>query len=270
MFNNSIKKLATNIRQDILKMIYKSQSSHIGSSLSIVDLLAVLYGKKIITFDINNPSMVSRDKFILSKGHAAAALYATLANIGFFKKDKLLEYGVNKSIFLAHASHYVPGVEFSTGSLGHGLPIGCGVALAYKRKRSVNKVFIINSDGEMAEGSNWESILFASHYKLDNLTLIIDYNKLQSFGSIENTLKLEPLREKFTSFGWNVIEIDGHDYQQIEKALLSSKKFNGKPNCIIANTVKGKGISFMENKVEWHYKTPNIEEYDIAIKELKI
>ncbi len=270
MLNDSIKKLAQNIRIDLLKMIFNSKSSHIGSSLSIVDLLAVLYGKKVINFDADNPLLASRDRFILSKGHAAAALYSTLANVGYFSKKYLLKYGFNKSKLLAHASHHVPGVEFSTGSLGHGLPIGCGVALAYKRKKLSNHIFIINSDGEMSEGSNWEAILFAAHHKLDNLILIIDYNKLQSFGSVENTLRIEPLSEKFSSFGWNICEVDGHNYEQIEKALLKAKKYKGKPNCIIANTVKGKGVSFMENKVKWHYKSPNDKEYAVAIKELEI
>ena len=148
------------------------------------------------------------------------------------------------------------------------MPYGCGLALAYKEKIHLIEYFVINSDGEMAEGSNWEAILFASHHKLDNLVLIIDYNKLQSFDSIEATLKLEPLRDKFMSFGWNIFEVDGHNYQQIENALLKSKNISGKPICIIANTIKGKGISFMENKVEWHYKAPSNKEYNMAIREL--
>ena len=268
MLNKNIKLLAKQIRLDLLKMIFNAQSSHIGSSLSIVDLLAILYGKNIIKYKANNPNLISRDRLILSKGHAAAALYATLANVGYFSNKRLLQYGLNNSKFLAHASHHIPGVEFSTGSLGHGLSYGCGLALAYKRKNSSNRVFVINSDGEMAEGSNWEAILFASHHKLDNLVLIIDYNKLQSFDSIEATLKLEPLRDKFMSFGWNIFEVDGHNYQQIENALLKAKSITGKPICIIANTIKGKGISFMENKVEWHYKAPSNKEYNIAIREL--
>ena len=270
MRNIEIKKLAKNIRLDLLKMIFNSQSSHIGSSLSIVDLLAVLYGKKIIKFDPDNPSLLSRDRFILSKGHAAAALYSALANVGYFSRRKLLEYGNDNSKFMAHVSHQVPGVEFSTGSLGHGLPIGCGLAFAKKRKKFSNYVFVINSDGEMSEGSNWEAILFASHHKLDNLILIIDYNKLQSFGTIENTLGLEPLKDKFLSFGWNIVEIDGHNHKNIEQALLDGKASKGKPSCIIANTVKGKGVSFMENKVEWHYKSPNKKEYNQAVKELNL
>lgn len=268
MINNSINKLAKNIRLDLLKMIFKSKSSHIGSSLSIVDLLAVLYGKKIIKFSANNPMSSNRDKFVLSKGHAAAALYSTLANIGYFSKSELFQYGLTGSNLLAHASHHVPGVEFSTGSLGHGLPISCGLALAYKRKKLSNTVFIMNSDGEMSEGSNWEAILFAAHHKLDNLILIIDYNKLQSFGSIEKTLRLEPLKEKLKSFDWNVYEVDGHNYLALERVLLKAKNFKGKPNCIIANTIKGKGISFMENKVVWHYKSPSVKEYEMAIREL--
>ena len=270
MSNKVIKKLANKIRLDLLKMIFNSKSSHIASCLSIVDLLAVLYGKKIIKFNPNKPYLSDRDIFILSKGHAAAALYAVLANVGYFSKRKLLEYGSDNSNFMAHASHKVPGVEFSTGSLGHGLPIACGLAVAKKRKKLSNYIYVINSDGEMAEGSNWEAILFASHHKLDNLILIIDYNKLQSFDSVENTLGIEPMKDKFLSFGWNVYEIDGHNFKSIEQVLLICKSSKGKPKCIIANTLKGKGISFMENKVEWHYKNPNKIQFDQAVKELTL
>ena len=270
MSDKVIKKLANIIRLDLLKMIFNSKSSHIASSLSIVDLLVVLYGKKIIKFNPNKPNLSYRDIFILSKGHAAAALYAVLANVGFFSKKKLLEYGSNNSNFMAHASHKVPGVEFSTGSLGHGLPIACGLAVAKKRKKLPNYIYVINSDGEMAEGSNWEAILFASHHKLDNLILIIDYNKLQSFGSVENTLGIEPMKDKFLSFGWNVYEVDGHNFNSIEQVLLNCKSSKGKPKCIIANTLKGKGISFMENKVEWHYKNPNKIQFDMAVRELTL
>ncbi len=270
MSNKVIKKLANNIRLDLLKMIFNSQSSHIASSLSIVDLLVVLYGKKIIKFNPNKPNLSGRDIFILSKGHAAAALYAVLANVGYFSKRKLLEYGRDNSNFMAHASHKVPGVEFSTGSLGHGLPIACGLAIAKKRKKLSNYVYVINSDGEMSEGSNWEAILFAAHHKLDNLILIIDYNKLQSFGSVDSTLGIEPIKDKFLSFGWNVYETNGHNYKKIEQVLLSCKATKGKPKCIIANTLKGKGISFMENKVEWHYKYPNKIQFEQAVKELTL
>ncbi len=270
MQKKNIKKLANNIRLDLLKMIFKSQSSHIASSLSIVDLLVVLYGKKIIKFNPNKPNLSDRDIFILSKGHAAAALYAVLANVGYFSKRKLLEYGRDNSNFMTHASHKVPGVEFSTGSLGHGLPFACGLAIAKKRKKLANYVYVINSDGEMAEGSNWEAILFAAHHKLDNLILIIDYNKLQSFGSVDSTLGIEPIKSKFLSFGWNVYETNGHNYKKIEQVLLSCKATKGKPKCIIANTLKGKGISFMENKVEWHYKYPNKIQFEQAVKELTL
>ena len=186
MSDKVIKKLANIIRLDLLKMIFNSKSSHIASSLSIVDLLVVLYGKKKIKFNPNKPNLPDRDIFILSKGHAAAALYAILANVGYFSK-KVIRIWKITSNFMAHASHKVPGVEFSTGSLGHGLPIACGLAVAKKEKNFQTIFYVINSDGEMAEGSNWEAILFASHHKLDNLILIIDYNKLQSFGSVENT-----------------------------------------------------------------------------------
>ena len=268
MTKPQIKNIAKNIRIDLLKMIFRSKSSHIGSCLSIVDLLAVLYVKKILYFNPKKPNLLTRDKLILSKGHAAAALYATLANVGYFPRYELLNYARNKSQLMAHVSHHVPGVEFSTGSLGHGLPFACGLALAGKRRKKPNHVYVINSDGEMAEGSNWEAILFSSHHKLDNLILIIDYNKLQSFGRVSDTLSIEPIKEKFISFGWNTLEVNGHHYNSIEKAILKCKNFKGKPNCIIANTVKGKGISFMEDKVEWHYKAPSYNEYKLALKEL--
>ncbi len=268
MINQSIKKISKNIRIDLLKMIFQSKSSHIGSCLSIVDLLAVLYGKKILYFNSKKPNLLSRDKLILSKGHAAAALYATLANVGYFPRNELLNYAKSNSKLMAHVSHHVPGVEFSTGSLGHGLPFATGLALASKRRKKSNLVYVINSDGEMAEGSNWEAILFSSHHKLDNLVLILDYNKLQSFGRVQDTLSIEPIREKLISFGWNTQVIDGHNYRSIEHALLKCKKLKGKPNCIIANTVKGKGISFMENKVEWHYRCPNYDEYNKSLEEL--
>lgn len=259
------KDFANKIRKHILNMVHNSGGSHIASALSIVDIISVLYNE-IMKVDYNNPELPSRDRFILSKGHACTPIYAALAELGFFPISDLELYGKNDSILMNHISHKVLGVEFSTGALGHGLPFGVGKAKAAKILNENWKTFVLLSDGELDEGSNWEAFMFASHHKLNNLTAIIDYNKLQSLDSIQNTLGLEPLGQKFKSFGWDVFEVDGHDYSQISNALLESDNLN--PKVIIAHTTKGKGVSFMENKVEWHYKTPNKVELELALIEL--
>jgi transketolase len=259
------KDFANKIRKHILNMVHNSGGSHIASALSIVDIISVLYNE-IMKIDNNNPKWAGRDRFILSKGHACTPIYAALAELGFFSISDLELYGKNDSILMNHISHKVQGVEFSTGALGHGLPFGVGKAKAAKILNENWKTFVLLSDGELDEGSNWEAFMFASHQKLNNLTAIIDYNKLQSLDSIENTLGLEPLDQKFKSFGWDVFEVDGHDYSQISNALLESNNLN--PKVIIAHTTKGKGVSFMENKVEWHYKTPSKVELDLALSEL--
>ena len=235
-------------------MVHKAKASHIGSALSIVDILAVLYGE-VMNYDPLKPNKDNRDRFILSKGHACVAVYAALAEVGFFNKQELQTYGNDFSNLMNHISHKIDGVEFSTGALGHGLPFGVGKALASKLKKDSWKTFVVLSDGEMDEGSNWEALMFASHHKLDNLTCIIDYNKLQSLDSINNTLALEPLEQKLQSFGCHTIDIDGHNHNELESALLDESC--GKPKVIIANTIKGKGVSFMENSVAWHYKSPS-------------
>jgi transketolase len=258
--------LAKNIRINALKMVHRAKASHIASALSIVDILAVLYGK-VIQFDSNDPSNQKRDRFILSKGHACVAVYSTLAEFGFFPKSQLETYGEDFSWLMNHISHKVPGVEFSTGSLGHGLPFGVGKALAAQAKGESWRTFVILSDGEMDEGSNWEALMFAAHHKLNNITAIIDYNKLQSLDTVANTLGLEPLAQKLKAFGCEVLEIDGHDHIQIENALAKYTAI--KPTVIIANTTKGKGVSFMENRVEWHYKNPNDENLGQALSEIE-
>lgn len=258
--------LATRIRKSSLKMVHKAKASHIASALSITDILAVLYGE-IMHYDITNQDCTLRDRFILSKGHSCVAVYSTLAEVGVIPKAQLETYGDDFSWLMNHISHKVPGVEFSTGSLGHGLPFGVGKALAAKIRGEKWRTFVLLSDGEMDEGSNWEALMFGAHHKLYNLTAIIDYNKLQSLDTVENTLGLEPLVDKLKAFGWYVHEIDGHDYQQIVGALSSIA--NEKPTVIIAHTVKGKGVSFMENRVEWHYKNPNDEQLKIALEELE-
>ena len=260
--------LAAKIRKHIVDMTHRGKSSHVASGLSIADILSVLYGK-IMNFDPENPEDPNRDKFILSKGHAGAAVYAVLAEVGFFSVKKLEEHYQNGSIFSGHVSHKgVPGVEFSTGSLGHGLNVGAGMAMASKLRGKDNKIYVLLSDGECDEGSNWEAILFASHHKLDNLVALIDYNKIQSLTSISNTLELEPFADKFISFGWNVLTIDGHNHDELTESLESLDNIKSKPTAIICNTTKGKGVSFMEDKVLWHYRSPQDKEYQNAIQEL--
>ena len=249
-------------------MTHYGKSSHIGSILSISDLLAVLYSN-VLKINPENPKAKDRDRFILSKGHAGAGVYAVLAELGFFEKDKLFSHCQNGSILSGHVSHKnVPGVEFSTGSLGHGLPVANGIALAAKYMFSDYRTFVLMSDGECDEGSNWEGALFAAHHKLDNLFTIIDYNKLQSIKSTQETLGLEPFAEKWESFGWEVAVINGHSHEEIHNSLNKKNTCNGKPTCIIANTIKGYGVSFMENEVLWHYRSPQGAEYTSAINEL--
>jgi len=257
--------LASKMRCSAISMVHKASASHIGSVLSICDIVAVLYGS-VMKIEPENPNFKQRDRFILSKGHACVAVYAALAHKGFFSLDALESYGANDSWLMNHISHKVPGVEFSTGALGHGLSFGVGKALAGKQQNSDWQTFVVLSDGEMDEGSNWEALMFASHHNLKNLTAIIDYNKLQSLDTVESTLSLEPLVEKLRSFGAYVIEVDGHNHVSLNKAL--SYTDNNKPLVVIAHTVKGKGVSFMENKVEWHYKSPNLKEASNALKEI--
>ena len=257
--------LARNIRVNALRMVHRAKASHIASALSIVDILAVLYGRVMNI----GPSLIKseqRDRFILSKGHACVALYSTLAEMNIVEKNELETYGQDFSWLMNHVSHKVSGVEFSTGALGHGLPFGVGKSLAAKACKESWRVFVLLSDGEMDEGSNWEGLMFAAHHRLDNLTAILDYNKLQSLDTIANTLGLEPLRAKLEAFGWFVKEVDGHSHEELYDAL--SFKSIDKPLFIIAHTLKGKGVSFMENKVEWHYKNPNDEQLALALIEL--
>jgi transketolase len=215
-----------------------------------------------------NPKNPDRDRFLLSKGHACTGLYAVLALKGFFPISNLESYAQDGSDFTSHTNHHIPGVEISAGTLGHALSISCGLALAAKRKSHNCKTYCLLSDGELDEGSNWEAVLFAPQLKLDNLILIVDYNKIQSLGNVKDIIDLNPLTEKFNAFRWETIEVDGHDHKSLKKALLHVRKLTGKPKVIIAHTIKGKGISFMENKLLWHYKSPGREELDLAINEL--
>jgi transketolase len=260
--------LARTIRTRTLNMVHRANASHVGSCFSMADILAVLYDG-VLRVDPSNPKAEDRDRFILSKGHSTAILYVLLAEKGFFPLDWLDTYCQDGSKLIGHVSHYVPGVEASTGSLGHGLPIGCGMALAGKRENRPYRVFVMLSDGELDEGSNWEAFLFAPHHHLDNLTVIIDYNKIQSFGTVKDILDLDPLADKLKAFNWAVKEIDGHNFAEIEGVLNSLPLEANKPTCIIAHTIKGKGVSFMENQLAWHYKSPNQEQLAQAISELE-
>lgn len=249
-------------------MVARAKASHIGSALSIADIVAVLYGRTL-RVDPAAPDNPERDRFILSKGHACVAVYAALAETGFIDLGLLQTYGAEGSALMAHISHKVPGAEFSTGALGHGLPFGTGKALAAKRRGKHWRTVVLTSDGEWGEGSNWEAALFAAHHKLDNLLCVIDYNKLQSLTTVDETLRLEPLHSKFEAFGWAVQEVDGHDHHALAEALDAKSWPAAKPAMLIAHTVKGKGVSFMENRVEWHYRNPTPELLAAALAEIE-
>lgn len=262
--------LARRIRRHAVEMTHLGKSSHVGSVLSMTDIIAILYGC-VMRFDPENPKWPDRDRFILSKGHAGAGIYAALAECGFFPIAKLRTHYQDGSDLSGHVSHKgVPGVELSTGSLGHGLPVAVGMAKAAQLNSALHRVFCVLSDGECDEGSNWEAAMFASHHRLLSLTVIIDYNKIQSLGSVAETLALEPFADKWRSFGWDVREVDGHDHVQLKGALVPRERTNDKPLCVIAHTVKGKGVSFMENSVLWHYRNPQGEEYQAACRELDV
>lgn len=261
--------LAWKIKRHGIEMTNISKGSHIGAILSVADIIAVLYSE-ILKYDNKNPKDDRRDRVILSKGHAGAAIYAALAECGFFDVEELKTHYANGSRLSGHVSHKgVPGVEFSTGSLGHGLPVGAGMALAAKKDNKDHRVFVILGDGECDEGSIWEAALFANHYKLSNLTVIIDHNKMQSLNFCEDTITKHPFVDKWSAFGWNVIEVDGHNHLELKESLQTNSPDISTPTCIIAHTIKGKGISFMENNILWHYRTPQGEEYEAAIKELE-
>lgn len=248
-------------------MTHLGKSSHVAAGLSMADIVATLYAR-VLRVRPEEPEWPGRDRFILSKGHAGACVYAALAECGFFPTEWLRTHYQDGSLLSGHVSHKgIPGVELSTGSLGHGLGVGAGMALSAKLDSEDWRVFVLLSDGECDEGSNWEAILFAAHHGLDNLVAIVDYNKIQSLKPVPETLGLEPFAEKWTSFGWNVCECDGHDVAALEQALHPAE--NGRPTVLIAHTTKGKGVSFMENSVLWHYRTPQGEEYEAAVAELE-
>lgn len=258
--------LARKIRLHALEMTNRGRSSHVGSVLGLADILAVLY-TNVLRFRADDPEWSGRDRVILSKGHAGAGMYAALAESGFFEIELLDLHCADGSPLSGHVSHKgVPGVEFSTGSLGHGLGVAAGRALAGSLSGSDYRVFCIMSDGECDEGSVWEAILLAGHHRLNNLIAVIDYNKLQSLGSVSETLELEPFRAKWEAFRWTVDEVDGHDLDALTLALSAPR--GAGPRVVIAHTTKGRGVSFMENSVLWHYRVPQGAEYDAAIREL--
>mgnify|MGYP001255684436 CR=1 FL=1 len=260
-----LQSIAKNIRKSILKMTLYSKSSHIGAALSIVEILTLLYFH-ILKIDPKIPGKPDRDIFILSKAHGSAALYSILAEKGFFSKSLLEKYYVDEGVLPGHVDKdSVPGIEFSAGSLGHGFPVAVGMAIANNTSENKRKIYTIIGDGESNEGSVWEASMLASHLKLNNLTVVLDYNKIQSFGRTNEVINQEPIGDRWKSFGWEVLEVDGHDYG---KLITAFEKKTDKPKIIIAHTIKGKGISFMEDKLEWHYKSPDSEQYKQAIEEL--
>lgn len=270
MLNYSEKELekqATKIRLRTWEMIYKAGTGHTGGDLSIADILSVLYFN-ILNVDPENPEDPDRDIYIQSKGHAAEVLWTTLALRGFFEEEILDSYYELESPLIGHPTNKMPGIEMNTGSLGHGLSISTGVALASKLDNKNNSVYTLLGDGELAEGSSWEAAMAASHYKLNNLIAIIDRNQLQITGKTVDVMSSEPLKEKWEAFGWNVVTIDGHNCKQLLQEL-SNNDSPDQPKIIIADTVKGKGISFVEGEAFWHHDVPNDEEYEKGLQELQ-
>ena len=255
--------MAAGLRRSVVEMTNAGGSSHVGSCLGCADIVAVLYATTLDLHD--DPRDPRRDRFVLSKGHAGAILYAALAAVGYLDGETLRSHCANGSILSGHVSWEVPGVEVSTGALGHGLGIATGMALAARLRQQPYRVFSLLSEGDCDEGSTWEAAMAAAHHGLDNMLTIIDYNKLQSLTSVAETLQLEPFADKWRAFGWSVTEVDGHDLRALEAAFRATP---GAPHCVIAHTIKGRGVSFMEGSVLWHYRTPQGAEFDAAMREL--
>lgn len=262
------KELAKQIRIDSIKMTNAARSGHVGSMLSMADLIAVLY-EKFLNVDPKNPDMPERDRFVLSKGHAAAAVYSALAHKGFIPVEWLDRYYCDDGKLMGHISHKLPGVEFSTGSLGHGLPVATGMAIAARYAKSDRKIICMSSDGDINEGSSWEAIMFAAQEKLSNLTLIVDYNTVQALGHSEDIIDLRSLKQKLEEFGWNAVEIDGHNLEEIYETLLKLPFSSDKPSAIIAHTIKCKGYPEMEDTVRSHYKFVPDEDIENAISAIR-
>ena len=259
-------KFARKLRLDVLKMINFGRSSHIGAVFSTADILAVLY-KSVLRYRSAEPAWPERDRFILSKGHAGAGIYAALAEAVFFPLEWLDSYCADGSLLSGHVAHKgVPGVELSTGSLGHGLPVGAGMGYSLKLDGNPGRVFVLLGDGECAEGTTWETALFAAHHRLSNLNVIVDHNRMQGLGFCKDILEVSPLADKWAAFGWEVFEVDGHSHAELHEVF--ARPATDRPRCIVANTVKGKGVSYMENNLAWHYRTPLEENFDQAMREL--
>lgn len=262
-----LKAKAIQIRMDLLKMIHGAKTGHTGGSLSNTDILTALY-YRIMKIDQQNPKWAERDRFIASKGHSVESLWCILADLGFFPKEELGTFSQFGTRLIGHPNNKVPGIEMNTGALGHGLAISVGMALAAKRDGKSYRVFCLMGDGEQAEGSVWEAAMAGPHFKLDNLVGIIDRNRLQISGSTEEVMGLEPLEEKWAAFGWNVVSIDGNDMESLVEAFGAVPTVPGKPTLVMANTVKGKGVSFAENVPAWHHHVPNDTELSQALAEL--
>jgi transketolase len=262
----TLRALSSSIRLADLEMVYRAKLGHIGGDFSVVDILVTLYWA-VLSIDPAQPHAPHRDRFILSKGHCAGALYATLAHCGFFPMPVLESFAQPLSALNGHPNRTkVPGVETNTGPLGHGFPVAVGCALAAKLQGSSSRTFVVLGDGELQEGSNWEAAMTASHYQLSSLTAVVDRNRLQQGAPTEETKQLEPLADKWISFGWDVREVDGHDHAALLEAFRSDR--GDRPVCVIAHTTKGKGVSFMEGRVEWHHKVPSQEQVETAREEL--
>jgi transketolase len=260
--------LAREVRRTSLRMVHRAKLGHPGGDLSSADILATLYFR-VLRVDPKRPEAADRDRFILSKGHSSGALYATLALRGFFETAELEEYMQPLSRLNGHPNrNELPGVEANTGPLGHGLPIGVGAALAAKMDGAAWRTYVLTGDGELQEGSNWEAIMAAAHYRLDNLTVIVDRNRIQQGAPTESTIRMEPLADRFRAFGWAVREVDGHDCEALAEAFAGLPMEAGKPSCVLAHTVKGKGVSFIEGRAEWHHHVPSDAELAAAIAEL--
>jgi transketolase len=266
MTDHELSLAAIRLRKKTLEAIFEAGAGHTGGGLSCLDILTVLY-HRILHVSPENPSDPDRDRYIQSKGHSVEALYAVLADRGFFRESELKTIGHYRSHFVGHPTRHIPGIEMNTGALGHGLPIAAGMAIAGKMDGARYRVFTLLGDGELAEGSNWEAAMAAAHHRLDNLTAIVDHNTLQITGRTRDVCSNEPLDEKFRAFGWAVVTINGHDFAQLT-AALSEPAEQGKPTCVIANTIKGKGISFMEDVARWHHGVPSQTEFALALNEL--
>ncbi len=263
-----LSKIACNVRKGIIEGTFNAKSGHPGGSLSIAEILTYLYFKEM-NIDPQNPAKEGRDRFVLSKGHAAPALYSVMAQRGYFPVEELKTLRKSNSRLQGHPSmNYLPGVDISSGSLGQGISAACGMALGAKLKGDAFRVYVVLGDGEIEEGQVWEAAMYANAKKLDNLVAFVDNNNLQIDGTVEEVNSPYPIPEKFAAFGWNVIEIDGHSFDEIENALNAARACKGKPTAVIAKTVKGKGVSYMENQVNWHGSAPNAEQYETAMKEL--